>query len=137
MIGFASVTGLCSVMGMLPGRAAPSCSYILKIEFLKGVKSLLDDRIESLEKKGSKKAVAKKAVAKKTAPKKTSTKKTAKKVTAADTVLKVISRLKKGTDTSGLMKKTGFNQKKVANILFKLKKQGKITSPKKGLYVKA
>ena len=30
-----------------------------KIEFLKGVKSLLDDRIESLEKKGSKKADAK------------------------------------------------------------------------------
>ena len=30
-----------------------------KIEFLKGVKSLLDDRIECLEKKGSKKAGAK------------------------------------------------------------------------------
>jgi len=30
-----------------------------KIEFLKGVKSLLDERIECLEKKGSKKAGAK------------------------------------------------------------------------------
>ena len=30
-----------------------------KIEFLKGVKSLLDDRIEHLEKKGSKKTGAK------------------------------------------------------------------------------
>ena len=30
-----------------------------KIEFLKGVKSLLDDRIESLEKKGSRKSGAK------------------------------------------------------------------------------
>ena len=30
-----------------------------KIEFLKGIKSLLDDRIESLEKKGSKKSGAK------------------------------------------------------------------------------
>jgi hypothetical protein len=30
-----------------------------KIEFLKGVKSLLDDRIDYLEKKGSKKAGAK------------------------------------------------------------------------------
>ena len=30
-----------------------------KIEFLKGVKSLLDDRIEHLEKKGSKKSGAK------------------------------------------------------------------------------
>ena len=30
-----------------------------KIEFLKGIKSLLDDRIETLEKKGSKKSGAK------------------------------------------------------------------------------
>ena len=85
------------------------------------------------KKVASKKAAPKKAAAKKTAPKKAA----AKKATAADTVLKVIQRLKKGTDTAGLMKKTGFDQKKVANIIFKLKKQGKITSPKKGLYVKA
>ena len=97
---------------------------------------------KSAPKKTSKKAVAKKAapkktVAKKTAPKKAAPKKAAAKVTAADTVLKVISGLKNGTDTAGLMKKTGFDKKKVANIVFKLRKQGKITSPKKGLYVKA
>ena len=80
-----------------------------------------------------KKTVAKKAAPKKVAPKKA----TAKKVTAADTVYKAISALKNGTNTAGLMKKTGFDKKKVANIIFKLKKQGKITSPKKGLYVKA
>ncbi|MBW2610942.1 MAG: hypothetical protein JRE14_00710 [Deltaproteobacteria bacterium] len=84
-------------------------------------------------KKAVKKAVAKKAAPKKAAPRKPATKK----VTAADTVLKVISGLKNGTDTAGLLKKTGFNQKKVANIIFKLKKQGKIISPNKGLYVKA
>ena len=83
--------------------------------------------------KAVKKAAPKKTVAKKAAPKKAA----AKKVTAADTVLNAIAKLKKGTDTAGLMKKTGFNQKKVANIIFKLKKQGKISSPKKGLYVKA
>ena len=94
-------------------------------------------------KKAVKKAAPKKAVAKKAAPKKTVVKKAvpkktaAKKVTAADTVFNAIARLKKGTDTAGLMKKTGFDQKKVANIVFKLKKQGKITIPKKGLYVKA
>jgi len=87
-------------------------------------------------KKAAKKTVAKKAAPKKAAPKKAAPKKAAK-VTAADTVLNAIKKLKKGTDTAGLMKKTGYNQKKVANIVFKLKKQGKITSPKKGLYVKA
>ncbi|MBW2176669.1 MAG: GIY-YIG nuclease family protein [Deltaproteobacteria bacterium] len=84
----------------------------------------------------AKKAAAKKAPAKKAAAKKTPAKKAAK-VTAADRVLKVINRTKKGIDTSGLMKKTGFDNKKVANIIFKLKKQGKIKNPEKGLYVKA
>ena len=79
-----------------------------------------------------KKAPAKKAVAKKKAP----AKKTVK-VTAADTVLKIINRSKKGVNTATLMKKTGFDNKKVANIIFKLKKQGKIKNPEKGLYLKA
>ncbi len=84
----------------------------------------------------AKNAAAKKAPAKKAAAKKAPAKKAAK-VTAADRVLKVINRTKKGVDTSGLMKKTGFDNKKVANIIFKLKKQGKIKNPEKGLYVKA
>jgi predicted GIY-YIG superfamily endonuclease len=79
-----------------------------------------------------KKAPAKKAVAKKKAP----AKKVAK-VTAADAVLKVVNRTKKGINTADLMKKTGFDNKKVANIIFKLKKQGKIKNPEKGIYVKA
>ena len=64
-------------------------------------------------------------------------KKKAVQITATDQVLNIINRSKKGVDTAALMKKTGFDQKKVANLIFKLKKQGKITSPKKGLYVKA
>jgi hypothetical protein len=42
------------------GRKSPFYNHMTrsKIEFLKGVKSLLDDRIEYLEKKGSKKAGA-------------------------------------------------------------------------------
>jgi len=58
-------------------------------------------------------------------------------VTAADTVLGIIKRSKKGVDTAALMEKTGYNQKKIANIVFKLKKQGKIKSDSKGVYVKA
>lgn len=78
------------------------------------------------------KAPAKKAVAEKKAPAKK-----AAKATAADAVLKVVNRAKKGVNTAGIMKKTGFDNKKVANIIFKLKKQGKIANPEKGLYIKA
>jgi hypothetical protein len=43
------------------GKKSPFYKHMTqsKIEFLKGVKSLLDERIEHLEKKGSKKAGAK------------------------------------------------------------------------------
>ena len=88
------------------------------------------------KKTAAKKAPAKKAVAKKAAAKKAPAKKAAK-VTAADAVLKIVNRAKKGVNTATLMKKTGFDNKKVANIIFKLKKQGKIANPEKGLYVKA
>ena len=57
-------------------------------------------------------------------------------LTAADTVLGVIKRSKKGVDTATLMKKTGYDRKKVANIVFKLRKQEKIKSEKKGVYLK-
>ena len=35
-----------------------------------------------------------------------------------------------------LVKKTGYNQKKISNLLYKLRKRGKIKSPEKGIYVK-
>ena len=73
----------------------------------------------------------KKVTAKKPAAKKVT------KITAADTVLRIINRYKKGVGTATLMEKTGYNQKKIANIVFKLKKQGKITSVGMGVYVKA
>lgn len=63
--------------------------------------------------------------------------KKAQKMTAADTVLGIIQRYKKGRDTKALMVQTGFDQKKIANIIFKLKQQGKIKSPSRGIYVKA
>ena len=69
------------------------------------------------------KAVAKKAPVK--AAKKTDT----------DKLLEVINRFKKGVDTATLMKKTGFNQKKVRNMLNRTYKQGKITRVEKGIYV--
>jgi predicted Rossmann fold nucleotide-binding protein DprA/Smf involved in DNA uptake len=57
--------------------------------------------------------------------------------TAAETVHKIISRSQKGVDMATLMKKTGYDRKKVANIIYKLGKQGKIKSIEKGVYMKA
>ncbi len=78
---------------------------------------------------------ARKTVTKKVAVKKFAARKTTK--TAIDTVLGIIKKYKKGTDTVALMKKTGFNAKKIQNIIFKLKKQGKIKSEVKGIYLLA
>ena len=69
-------------------------------------------------------------------PGKTVAVKKAKPVTAVDTVFNIIKRYKKGVGTVALMKKTGYNQKKIANLVFKLRKQGKIKSVAKGVYVK-
>ena len=57
------------------------------------------------------------------------------KKTDTDKVLEIINRSKKGVDTATLMKKTGFNQKKVRNMLNRTYKQGKITRVAKGIYV--
>jgi len=57
------------------------------------------------------------------------------KKTDTDKVLAIINRSKKGVDTATLMKKTGFNQKKVRNMLNRTYKQGKITRVEKGIYV--
>ena len=69
------------------------------------------------------KAVAKKAPVK------------AGKITDTDKVLAILKRSKKGVDTAALMRKTGFNQKKVRNILQRTYKQGKIKRVEKGIYV--
>ena len=80
------------------------------------------------------KAKAVKATPVKMAPKAPAKKKAAQ-ITATDQVLKIINRLKKGADTATLMKKTGFDQKKVRNILNRTFKQGKIKRSGKGVYV--
>ena len=64
-------------------------------------------------------------------------KKAASPPTAAETVFKIISRSKKGVDVATLMKKTGYDRKKVSNVIYKLGKQGNIRSIDKGVYVKA
>ena len=80
-------------------------------------------KAKSVKTKPKAKAVSKKAPAK--GGKKTDT----------DKVLAIINRSKKGVDTATLMKKTGFDQKKVRNMLNRTYKQGKITRVGKGIYV--
>ncbi len=77
-----------------------------------------------------------KAAVKKAAVKKPAAKKTAQ-LSAVDTAFGFIKRYKKGVSTAALMEKTGFDQKKVYNIIYKLNSLGKIKSVGKGVYVKA
>ena len=95
--------------------------------------------VEKSEKATPAKASKVKALKAKPAKKvvKSPAKKKAAKVTATDQVLKIINRSKKGVNTATLMKKTGFNQKKVTNILNRTFKQGKIKRADKGVYVGA
>ena len=57
------------------------------------------------------------------------------KKTDTDKVLAIINRSKKGVDTATLMKKTGFDEKKVRNIIFKTLKEDKIKRAGRGIYV--
>jgi len=90
-------------------------------------KSRVDDKVKA---KSARKAPSKpkKSVVKKAAPKKS--------ITAAETVLKIIRRSKKGVSPATISEKTGFAPKKVHNIVYKLKKEGKIRSVGRGLYLK-
>ncbi len=58
-------------------------------------------------------------------------------VSASETVLAIIKKSRKGIDIAALNKKTGFEGRKIRDIIYKLKKQGKIKTERKGLYVKA
>ena len=93
------------------------------------------------KKKPAKKKVAaaksvKKAVAKKKTPaKKSAAAKKAKTATSTDKVLGIIKRSKNGVDVPTLKKKTGFEDKKVRNIVFRAAKEGKIKKSGRGVYV--
>ena len=69
--------------------------------------------------KSVKTAVAPKATAKKAPDKKAPAPKKAVEVTATDQVMNIIKRSKKGVDVPTLKNKTGFDDKKVRNIVFR------------------
>ncbi|MBU0993537.1 MAG: hypothetical protein KJ737_13660 [Proteobacteria bacterium] len=55
--------------------------------------------------------------------------------TASSMVLDVISGSKKGADFKTIQDKTGFDEKKIRNIIFRLNKIGKITRKNRGTYI--
>jgi putative endonuclease len=103
----------------------------------------LSTRMEKLIKefdKSQKVSAAKKAPAKTTkriATKKVPAKKRPAKLTATDRVLKIINRSKKGVDAATLMKRTGFDDKKIRNILQRTFSEGRIKRAGRGIYVGA
>ena len=58
------------------------------------------------------------------------------KVTATDAVLNTILKSGKGLTTAQIKKKTGFDEKKIWNIINRGKRLGKIKSERQGVYVK-
>lgn len=119
------------------------------VDGLKSIAHGVEKLAEKLEKSAPKvqaklKAKAAKPAAKTDTPDAPKTKKAPsmkgakanKSATAADTVMAIIRRSKNGASTAVLAEKTGFDKKKLANAVFKLRKQGKIKSVSRGVYTK-
>ena len=56
-------------------------------------------------------------------------------LTAVDIVLDTIKRSKQGIDFAQIQAKTGFDEKKIRNIIFRLNKTAKIKRKSRGLYI--
>ena len=97
------------------------------------------DRIEKAQAAKPKKASPKKAIkpktVKKVAAQKTPARKKTSKLTDTDKFLNIIKRSKKGVTPQTLIKKTGFDDKKIRNMIFRATKMGKIKSVSRGIYV--
>ena len=56
-------------------------------------------------------------------------------ITSSDLTLEVIKRFKKGVEFSEIQAITGFGEKKLRNIIYRLHKMGKILRKKRGVYI--
>jgi len=103
---------------------------------IKAMDRKFDKLLKAIEKEKTKSTKAKAVKAK---PAKKATKAPAKKKaangTATDQVLNIINKSEKGIDVPTMVKETGFNRKKVANILQRTLKLGKISRAERGIYV--
>ena len=115
----------------------------------KALERKMEKLLKAAEKAGAAKRATKSKAVKTRAvkPKKTrattakrvtkTTRKRAPQVTATDQILRIIKRSKKGVDVPTLKKKTGFDDKKVRNIVFRASKEGRIKKSGRGIYVGA
>jgi len=58
-------------------------------------------------------------------------------MSASDMVLEIIRKFKQGVDFSEIQARTGFEEKKLRNIIYRLTKLGKITRKSRGIYIAA
>ena len=101
------------------------------------IKEFDKDKKTKVTKKTKAKPIKAKIIKKAPGKKKTPAKKRTTKLTATDKVLKIIRGSKRGVNAATLVKKTGFDLKKVRNIIQRTYKQGKIKRAGKGIYVGA
>jgi hypothetical protein len=100
----------------------------------------MENIIKAFEKERNKKSLSRTPAKNPKTTKTASTKRKAAKggsdgKSAIGQVLAIVKRSKKGVDVSTVMKKTGFNDKKVRNILFRLSAADKIKRAARGIYV--
>lgn len=91
------------------------------------------DRLEALIKASGVTDKAGRVSDGKTARGKARTRKAA--MTSTDMALDVIKRFKKGVGFSEIQDRTGFGEKKLRNIIFRLHKMGKIVRISRGVYI--
>lgn len=56
-------------------------------------------------------------------------------MTGSDQVLEVIKRFRQGVSFGDVQERTGFEAKKLRNVIFRLNKLGKIKSKRRGVYI--
>jgi hypothetical protein len=92
--------------------------------------------LDKLEKVQTKTAAGKRRADKGIVAKQTATRK-GKSTSGTETVLKIIMRSKRGVDTAAIHNKTGYNTRKIWDIVHRAYKEGKIKKAARGTYVKA
>ena len=112
-------------------------ALVKKTESLMKAVGRIEKAQAAKSKKGSPKKTIKPKAVKNVAVKITPARKKTSKLTDTDKFLNIIKRSKKGVTTQTLIKKTGFDDKKIRNMIFRATKMGKIKSVSKGVYVGA
>ncbi len=97
----------------------------------------LNAKIDRLEKMIKKSAMVQPLKEKKTRRKQNRKIPDARRLSATSVVLESIKRSKKGSDFATLQAKTGFDEKKLRNIIFRLYKLGKVKRTSRGVYSSA